>query len=287
LDPSFVGTSTITVRLVGSAFDFPDGNAKAVTLGSNERRDIYFTVIPNSFGIKTLRVEILFRESVVSYEDYSISITVGYLYAIPIAAVIGIIMIYFFKRTKPQIQVPEAKHNVTTSSTVESEEKELTTENEILIEDFSRETREPLLSDKIITTQPKSPIDHQFEDSTSKKYFELDTAAKGTHKKLVESLIRHKKEAEGIKLPKIETEILKKEIICANCGNLMPEGTSICPACHSDQIMCPVCLKPIIFGETIIKCSNCGVFSHEDHYIQWVATKGYCPKCKTKIRALD
>ena len=83
------------------------------------------------------------------------------------------------------------------------------------------------------------------------------------------------------------TEILKKEILCANCGNLMPEWKNICSACHSEQIMCPICLGPIIFGETIIKCSNCGVFSHEDHYIQWVTTKGYCPKCKTKIKDLD
>ncbi|MFX1520085.1 MAG: hypothetical protein ACFFCD_09220 [Promethearchaeota archaeon] len=286
LDPSFVGTSTITVRLVGSGFDFPDGNAKAVTLGPNERRDVHFTVIPNSFGIKTLRVEILFKENVISYEDYSISVTAGYLYAIPIAAVIGIIMIYFFQRTKSQIQIPEAKRSVI-SSTVESEEKEVIKEGDILSDDLSKEPREPLLSDKIITMQPNSPIDRHFEDSTTKKYFELDTAAKDTHKKLVESLIKHKKEAEGIKLPKIEKEILKKEIICANCGNLMPEGTSICPACHSDRIMCPICFNPIIFGETIIKCSNCGVFSHEDHYMQWVTAKGYCPKCKTKIRTSD
>ena len=288
LDPSFVGTSTVTVRLTGSAFDFPDGNARVITLGPNERRDIYFTVIPNSFGIKTLRVEILFRENVISYEDYSISITVGYIYAIPIAAALGIVIIYLFKRTKPQIQIPETKQSVI-SSTVESEEKEIM-KDEILFEEFSKETKEPLLSDKIVTTRngkPKSLIDLQYEESTPKKYFELDTAAKDTHKKLVKSLIKHKKEAEGIKLPQIEKEILKKEILCANCGNLMPEGTAICSACHSDQIMCPICLSPIIFGETIIKCSNCGVFAHEDHYIQWVTTKGSCPKCKTKIRAPD
>ena len=288
LDPSFVGTSTVTVRLVGAAFDFPDGNARVITLGPNERRDIYFTVVPNSFGIKTLRVEILFKENVISYEDYSISITVGYLYAIPIVAALGIVMIYLFKRTKPQIQIPEAKHN-TVSSIDESEEKEIT-KDELLFDEFSTETIESPLSDKMVTTrriQTNPPIDLQFEDSTPKKYFELDTAAKDTHKKLIESLIKHKKEAEGIKLPKIEKEILKKEILCANCGNLMPEGTSSCPACLTDQITCPICVNPIIFGETIIKCSNCGVFSHEDHYIEWVTTKGYCPKCKTKIKAFD
>ncbi|MFX1465940.1 MAG: hypothetical protein ACFFA5_05660 [Promethearchaeota archaeon] len=285
LDPSIVGTSTITVRLSGSAFSFPDGNARAVTLGPNERRDIYFTVIPNSFGIKTLRVEILFKENVISYEDYSISVTIGYIYAIPIAAIIGIILIFFFRRTKPQIQITEMESRVI-SSTDESDERDVI-KDEILLGDVSKEIREPsptetiLLNKEILSNSLK---DHQNEDSSTKKYFELDTTAKDTHKKLVESLIKHKKEAEGIKLPKIEKEILKKEILCANCGNLMPEGTSVCSACHSDQIMCPICLRPIIFGETIIKCSYCGVFSHEDHYIQWVATKGYCPKCKTKIR---
>ena len=288
LDPSFTGHSTVTIRLVGSAFDFPDGNAKVVTLGPNERRDIYFTVIPNSFGIKTLRVEILFWEKVISYEDYSISVTVGYLYAIPIVAIIGIIMFYFFRRKKPQIQILEAKYSVI-SPKVDSEEKEIM-KDEILFKEFPEETSVPLLSDKTLTTRngkQKTLIDLQYEDSTTKKYFELDTAAKDTHKRLVESLIKHKKEAKGIRLPKIEKEILKKEILCANCGNLMPEGTARCSACHAEQIMCPICLRPIIFGEPIIKCSNCGVFSHEDHYIQWVTTKGYCPKCKTKIKDLD
>ncbi|WP_287587039.1 hypothetical protein [Candidatus Borrarchaeum sp.] len=285
LDPSFVGTSTITVRLSGSAFGFPDGNARAITLGPNERRDIYFTVIPNSFGIKTLRVEILFKENVISYEDYSISVTVGYIYAIPIAAIIGIILIFFFKRSKPQIQITEMKSSVI-SSIDESDEQDVI-KDDILPRDISKEITEPSPTETILLNREmlsKSPIDHQYEDSNTKKYFELDTTAKDTHKKLVKSLIKHKKEAEGIKLPKIEKEILKKEILCANCGNLMPEGTSVCPACQSDQISCPICLRPIIFGEKIIKCSYCGVFSHEDHYIQWVATKGYCPKCKTKIR---
>jgi len=286
LDPSLVGTSTITVRLSGSAFSFPDGDARAVTLGPNERRDLYFTVIPNSFGIKTLRVEILFKENVISYEDYSISVTIGYIYAIPIAAIIGIILVFYFKRTKPQIQITETKSSVI-SSIDDSDEKDVIKEDEILTRDISKEILEPSPTETILLNREmlsSSPIDHQYEDSSTRKYFELDTTAKDTHKKLVKSLIKHKKEAEGIKLPKVEKEILKKEILCANCGNLMPEGTSVCSACQSDQIMCPICLRPIIFGETIIKCSYCGVFSHEDHYIQWAATKGYCPKCKTKIR---
>ena len=284
LDPSLTGHSTVTVRLVGSSFNFPDGNARAVTLGPSERRDIYFTVIPTSFGIQNLRVEILFWENVISYEDYSISITVSYLYAIPIVAIIGIIMIYFFRRTKPQVQFPEAQHSIISSS-VEAEEKEIIKE-EILYEDISKANIEPSSSDKIIIKRKEgltSAFDFNSEDSTSKKYFDLDSTAKDTHKRLVKSLIKHKKEAKAIKLPNIEEEVLKKEIVCANCGNLMPEGTKICSACHSEKIMCPICLKPIIFGETIIKCSNCGVFSHEDHYIQWVTTKGYCPKCKIKI----
>ncbi len=286
LDPSFVGTSTVTVRLSGSAFNFPDGNARVVTLGPNERRDIYFTVIPNSFGIKTLRVEILFKENVISYEDYSISVTIGYIYAIPIAAIIGIILIVFYKRTKPQIQIIEPKSNFA-SSIIEPEDKDVI-QDEILPKDISREIREPIPTERMLVSREmllESRIDTHSEDSSPRKYFELDTTAKDTHKKLVESLIKHKKEAEGIKLPKIEKEILKREILCANCGNLMQEGVSVCSACHSDQTMCPICLRPIIFGETIIKCSNCGVFSHEDHYLQWVATKGSCPKCKTKIKS--
>jgi hypothetical protein len=50
---------------------------------------------------------------------------------------------------------------------------------------------------------------------------------------------------------------------------------------------CAVCSTSIEEGEAVLRCPHCGSVSHSEHFLGWVRTKGYCPRCGEHLDEQD
>ncbi|WXG41878.1 MAG: Ig-like domain-containing protein [Candidatus Freyarchaeum deiterrae] len=74
-----------------------------------------------------------------------------------------------------------------------------------------------------------------------------------------------------------------KKAGCFYCGSEIPEDAEICPYCGEIRARCSVCNRYLIVGDPFAECPYCGALSHKEHLLQWIGSKGYCPKCKEKL----
>jgi hypothetical protein len=93
------------------------------------------------------------------------------------------------------------------------------------------------------------------------------------------------------KLPEISPEYLTVEpseiISCPFCSETIPSGMEKCPTCGEKAFKCPICMKPIEFGDEFVKCPHCNTLAHRSHLLEWIKIKGICPVCRKILRDID
>ncbi|MFW9995990.1 MAG: zinc-ribbon domain-containing protein [Candidatus Odinarchaeota archaeon] len=50
---------------------------------------------------------------------------------------------------------------------------------------------------------------------------------------------------------------------------------------------CLVCLKPLIIGDFVVSCPSCNFAGHNQHLTDWIASRGECPLCKSRLQTKD
>ena len=74
---------------------------------------------------------------------------------------------------------------------------------------------------------------------------------------------------ELVPCPKCGSKIDKTQIVCPNCGYVLPK--------------CVICNLIIEDDDEIETCPECGAIGHRAHFREWVHVKGTCPICKKHI----
>lgn len=69
---------------------------------------------------------------------------------------------------------------------------------------------------------------------------------------------------------------------CFICGTPFISG-NFCPNCGMEHLICPICRKPILYGENVLECTFCGIVAHAPHLLEWLRIKGVCPNCREKL----
>jgi hypothetical protein len=80
-----------------------------------------------------------------------------------------------------------------------------------------------------------------------------------------------------------KTVDITKYYKCYFCGKPLKANNGNCAKCNKKIYYCFVCNMPILFGDTIGKCSLCGEVAHIVHFQEWLKALGMCPKCNEKL----
>ena len=97
------------------------------------------------------------------------------------------------------------------------------------------------------------------------------------------------KKTEPIESPALED--IKSEndklFTCFSCGEVLPAKTDLCSVCGSPRPVCVVCFSELHRSEALVKLPCCSNYAHEEHILNYLEIKGYCPKCQQKISKED
>jgi len=83
-------------------------------------------------------------------------------------------------------------------------------------------------------------------------------------------------------IPKTRRTANVHEKRCFICGTPYLGG-NFCPNCGKEHQTCPICRKPILYGENVLDCTFCGIVAHAPHLLEWLRIKGTCPNCREKL----
>ncbi|MFQ6124769.1 MAG: RING finger domain-containing protein [Candidatus Heimdallarchaeota archaeon] len=83
-------------------------------------------------------------------------------------------------------------------------------------------------------------------------------------------------------IPKTRQTTIPHKMKCFTCGASF-SGGNFCPNCGKEHRTCPICRKPILYGENVVECPMCGILAHTPHLLEWLRVKGICPNCKSKL----
>jgi len=84
-------------------------------------------------------------------------------------------------------------------------------------------------------------------------------------------------------IPKTPKQTLKHENRCFMCGTSV-SGGKFCPNCGVEHQICPICRKPVWYGEKILECPFCKMIAHAPHLLEWLRVRGTCPNCRKKLK---
>lgn len=83
-------------------------------------------------------------------------------------------------------------------------------------------------------------------------------------------------------IPKTRRTTNTPEKRCFICGTPFLSG-NFCSNCGKEHLACPICRKPVLYGENVLECTFCGIEAHAPHLLEWLRIKGTCPNCREKL----